>query len=152
VAGLHRGGLGSASAQLLARRLAGPRAGVDVAHHAQPLLGFRLAREESHVKTEALASLLETAADEEGEALELGQIGLRESHRGGRGAQIEHERPCLSGGRCWIVRAHLGGRWICRWCHKFPGQSNSHGQSDTARNTEGNAIGRVRATVAAPPS
>jgi len=125
--GLHRRGLRRASAQLLARCLARPRAGIDIPHHAQPLLGFGLAREESHVKTETLASLLEPAADEEREALELGQIDLRERHRSRRGAQIEHERPCLSGRRCHLFRAHLGGRQICRWCHKFPGQSNSHG-------------------------
>jgi hypothetical protein len=100
VPGLHRGGFRRSSSQLLARRLASPCAGIDIAHHAQPFLGFRLAREESHMETEALASLFETAADEERKAFELGQIGLRERHRGRRGTQIEHERPCLSGRRC----------------------------------------------------
>jgi hypothetical protein len=100
VPSLHRRGLGSASAQLLARCLARPGTGIDIPHRAQPLLGLGLAGEESHVKTEALAPFLEAAADEERETLELGHIGLRERHRGRRGAQIEHERPCLSGRRC----------------------------------------------------
>jgi hypothetical protein len=97
---LHRRGFRRTRPQLLARCLAGPCAGIDIPHRAQPFLGLGLAREESHVKTEALASFLETAADEEREALELGQIGLRQRHRSRRGAQIEHERPCLSGRRC----------------------------------------------------
>jgi hypothetical protein len=79
-------GLSRARPQFLSGRLARPRAGVDLAHHAQPLLGFRLAGEEPHVQTEALASLLEAAADKEGEPLELGQIRLRKRHRRRRGA------------------------------------------------------------------
>jgi hypothetical protein len=100
VPGLHRRRFRRARPQLLAWCLAGPCAGIDIPHRAQPFLSLGLTGEESHVKTEALASFLETAADEEREPFELGQIGLRERHWGRRGAQVEHERPCLSGRRC----------------------------------------------------
>src|SRR6185312_9531352 len=65
---LCRGSLCRTRAQLLAGRLTRPRTGIDVAHHTQPLLGFGLAGEESHMETKALASLFETATDEKGEA------------------------------------------------------------------------------------
>ena len=132
---LCRGSLSRAGAQLLARSLARPRARIDLAHHPQPLLGLRLAREESHMEAEALASLLETAADEEREAFELGQIGLRERHGCRRGTQIEHERLCLCGRRRRMVR--LSRCQICRWCHRFPGQSIDHGRMATARTSRG---------------
>jgi hypothetical protein len=95
VARLLCGGFRCTGAQLLAWRFAGPRTGINVSHHAQPFLGFRLAGEETHVQAEALAALLETAAHEEGEALELGQLRLRERHRRCRRAQIEDERSCF---------------------------------------------------------
>jgi hypothetical protein len=72
MAGLRSSGLGRAGAQLLAGRFARPRTGIDVPHGSQPLLGLRLAGEESHVQAETLASFLETAAHEEGKALQLG--------------------------------------------------------------------------------
>ena len=134
---LCRGSLGRTGAQLLARSLARPRTGIDFAHHSQPFLGLRLAGEESHVETEALAPLLETAADEEGEAFELGQIGLRERHGRRRGTQIEHERACLCGRRRRMVRVRLSRRQICRWCHRFPGQSVDHRRTGTARTSRG---------------
>jgi hypothetical protein len=109
VPGLRRGSFRRAGTQLLARRLASPRARIDFPHHVQPFLGLRLGLEESHVEAETLAPLLETAAHEKGEALELGKIGLRERHRRGRRAQIEHERPCLCGRRRRMV-CILGGR------------------------------------------
>jgi plasmid stabilization system protein ParE len=115
--------LGRSGTQLLARRFAGPCTGIDIPHDSQPFLGLFLAGEESHVQAEALASLLETAADEKGKALELGQIRLRERHRRRRRAQIENERPRLCGRSRRMVRIRHGGCQICRWCHKFPGHS-----------------------------
>ena len=145
VSRLCRGGLRRASAEFLAGRLTRPRAGIDLPHQTQPFLGFRLAGEESHVQTETLATLLEAAAHEERKALELGQIRLRERHRRRRRAQIEDVRSCLCSRRRRMVRVHLSGRQICRWCHKFPGQSNSHGLSESARDAEGNAFDRADA-------
>ena len=81
MAGLSGGRGRGPLAELAPRGLAGPCAGVDLAHHAQPFLGLGESREIAHVKPEALAAFLEAAADEECEALELGQIGLRERHR-----------------------------------------------------------------------
>ncbi|HLJ21684.1 MAG TPA: hypothetical protein VKU84_15870, partial [Stellaceae bacterium] len=46
-------------------RLAGPRARIDLAHQAQPFLGFGERGEITHVQPEALAALLEAPADEE---------------------------------------------------------------------------------------
>ena len=149
---LRRGGLRCAGAQLLARCFASPCAGVDLPHDIQPLLGFGLGLEESHMEAEALASFLETTAHEKGEALELGQLRLRERHRRRRRAQIEDERPRLGGRDRRFVRVRFSGREICRRCHKFPGQSNSHWQSDSARNAEGNALDHASARSAAPPS
>jgi hypothetical protein len=82
--GLCRGGGGCASAQLLARRFARPGARVNLAHDIQPLFGFGERREIAHVEPEPLAAFLEAAADEEGKAFQLGQIGLRQRHRRGR--------------------------------------------------------------------
>src|SRR5205807_4593553 len=92
--GLSRRGCGRACAQLLARRLTGPCARIDLAHDAQPFLCFGERREITHVKAEALPTLLEAAAHEEGKALELRQIRLRERHRRRRRAQIQDERAC----------------------------------------------------------
>jgi hypothetical protein len=78
---LCRGSRGGSSAQLLARRFAGPGTRINLANDIQPFFGFGECREVTHVEAEPLAALLETAADEEGEALQLGQIGLRQRHR-----------------------------------------------------------------------
>jgi hypothetical protein len=75
---------GGPSAQLLSRCFAGPGARIDFANDIQPLFGFGECREVTHVETEPLTAFLEAAADEEGEALQLGKIGLRQRHRRGR--------------------------------------------------------------------
>ncbi|HEV2229902.1 MAG TPA: hypothetical protein VGR86_13200 [Steroidobacteraceae bacterium] len=77
---LGRSGRRGALAELAAGCFAGPCAGIDLAHDVQPLLGFGERREVTHVKTKALAALLEAAAHEKVEALELGQLRLRQSH------------------------------------------------------------------------
>ena len=69
---LCRRGLRGAGAQLLAGRLAGPGAGIDVTNHTEPFLGFGLAGEEPHVEPEALTTFFKATAHEEGKALELG--------------------------------------------------------------------------------
>ena len=81
---LCRGGGGGASPELLTGRFPRPGPGIYLAHDFQPLFGLRERREIAHVKPEPLAALLEAAADEKGEALQLRQIGLRKSHRRGR--------------------------------------------------------------------
>ncbi len=61
--------------QLLAGCFTSPRAGIDVPHGAQPLLGFLEGREEPHVQPKPLASFLEPPAHEEAEALQLLLLG-----------------------------------------------------------------------------
>jgi hypothetical protein len=79
------GGCGSGpSAQLLARRFTSPGARINLANDIQPFFGFSECREVTHVEAEPLAAFFEAAADEEGKALQLGQIGLRQRHRCGR--------------------------------------------------------------------
>ena len=75
---------GCTSAQLFARRLTRPGARINLAHDIQPLFGFGECREVTHVEPEPLAAFLEAAADEEGKALQLSQIGLCKRHRRGR--------------------------------------------------------------------
>jgi len=72
---------GGSSAQLLTRRLTGPGTRINLAYDIQPFFGFGECREVTHVEAEPLAALFETAADEEGKALQLGQIGLCQRHR-----------------------------------------------------------------------
>jgi hypothetical protein len=81
---LGGGSGGSSGAQLLARRFTGPGARIDLANDIQPFFGLGECREVTHVEAEPLAALLEAAADEEGKALQLGQIGLCQRHRRGR--------------------------------------------------------------------
>ena len=150
---LRCGSLRCAGAQLLARGLAGPGTRVDIAHHAQPFLGFRLGGKEPHVQAEALATLFEATAHEKGEALELGELRLCERHRRRRRAQIEHERSCLRSRPCRMVCVRLGGRQICRWYHKFPGTVREPQTIGVARSAEGECERSHRcAIVAAPPS
>ena len=63
---------GSSRAQLLAGRLTGPGARIEIANDVQPL--FRLGKrgEVAHVQPEALAIVLAMTADEEAEAFQLG--------------------------------------------------------------------------------
>jgi hypothetical protein len=81
VLGLLSGSGGRALTQLLAGRVTGPCAGIDVANDGKPFLGLFERREVTHVKAEALAAFLAAPADEEREALELRQLGLLERHR-----------------------------------------------------------------------
>jgi hypothetical protein len=81
VSRLRCGSFRRAGTQLLARGFAGPGTRVYIPHHTQPFLGFHLAVKEPHVQSEALATLFEAATHEKGEALELGQLRLRERHR-----------------------------------------------------------------------
>jgi hypothetical protein len=82
--GLRGGGSRGASAQLLTRCLASPGSRIDLAHHTQPLLGFRERGEITHVEAEALTSLFEAATYKKGKPLQLGHVDLGECHRGGR--------------------------------------------------------------------
>jgi hypothetical protein len=84
VLGLCRGSGGRARAQLFPWRLTCPGTRINLAHDIQPLFGFGQCREIAHMESEPLAAFLETAADEEGKALQLGQIGLCQRHRRGR--------------------------------------------------------------------
>ncbi len=113
-------------AQLLARRLSGPCAGIDVAHGPEPFLSFRQRREVTHVKAKPLAAFLESTADEEAEAFEFRLLRSRKRHgRRGR-TQIENEGACARRLRRDLfpgTHARRGARCqIWRWCHKlFPG-------------------------------
>jgi hypothetical protein len=141
--GLGGGGGGRASAQLLAGRLTGPRARIDLTNDTQPFFSFGERREVPHVQSEALAALLEAAADEKREAFELGQIGLGQRHRSGGRAQIQYERARVRGCRRWVpglgacnsARCQLW-RW---WCHMFPrtDPSFSHGLSGQGSDRKG---------------
>ena len=82
--GLCRGSGSRTSAQLFAWCLTRPGARINLAHDIQPLFGFGECREITHVEPEPLAAFLEAAADEEGKALQLSQIGLCKRHRRGR--------------------------------------------------------------------
>jgi hypothetical protein len=81
---LGSNGGGGALAKLAAGRFAGPCAGIDFTHDVQPFLGFGERCEITHVETKALATFLEAAAYGKVEALELGQLRLRQSQRRGR--------------------------------------------------------------------
>ena len=72
---------GRAGTELLAGCLTGPGSRIDIANDAQPLLGLGECREVTHVETETLAAFLEAAAHEEGKALQLFLVRLRECHR-----------------------------------------------------------------------
>jgi hypothetical protein len=118
VLGLRSGRGCCARTQLFARRLASPRSGINLADHAQPLLGFAEGSEITHVEPEALAPLFEAATYKERKALQLGHVDLSEGHRSGRRAQIQNERarlgfrrrrfPGLGAPRC--ARSHIW-RW-----------------------------------------
>jgi hypothetical protein len=71
---------GGALTELAPRGFAGPCARVDLANHIQPFLGFGEGGEVTHVQSKALATFLEAAADKEGKAPQLRQIGLRQRH------------------------------------------------------------------------
>jgi hypothetical protein len=65
------------------------------------------------VQAESLATFLETTADEERKALQLRQIGMCQSHRRRRRAEIQDERARVSGSsrrRIMGVRAPDGTR------------------------------------------
>ena len=149
-----------ALAQLAPRGLTCPGAGVDLAHHAQPLLGLGQRGEVAHVQTKALAPFLEAPADEEGETLELRQIRLRERHGRRRRAQVEHERPRACGRRGRIpgfrARASVGSEVGC-CCHNFPGHEITRRPRPRRIGAEFLQRGRrcslaAGAIVAAPPS
>jgi len=120
---LRGSGRRGAFAQLATGRLAGPGTRIDLAHDTEPFLGFRECREISHVQAKTFATFLEAPAHEEREALELGQIGLRERHRRGRRTQIQDEGsgvcdrcdrvPCAE--LCESISCEVG-----RCCHNFP--------------------------------
>ncbi len=165
---------GRALAQLLAGSLACPCARIDVANDVQPFLGLFECREVAHVQAEALTAVLTTAAHEEVESLQLGDLGLLERHGRGRGAQVEdvrsrlhsasrcrstgRRRPCFPGsGACDCTRCQC---W--RWCHK-PSPDRATCPARLSRKPPG-VQGRIRSTggvrafapgarsVAAPPS
>ena len=92
--GLRSGSRNSALTELLARRFASPGTRINVADSTQPLFGFLEGRKVPHVQAESLTSFLKAPAHEEAETLELGLLGIRQSHRRSRRAQIEDERAC----------------------------------------------------------
>jgi hypothetical protein len=96
-------------AELLARRIADPGSGINVPDDREPFLGFGRRVEITHVQPEALASILEAAADEERETRELGGSRLLERHRRRGRGEIDDERP----GR-GLARARAGGPRIPR--------------------------------------
>jgi hypothetical protein len=65
------GGSHRALAQLLAWSFSCPCTWIDIANCAEPLFRFGECWEIAHVQAESLASFLEAAADEKGEALEF---------------------------------------------------------------------------------
>jgi hypothetical protein len=77
-------GGGGTLTELAPRGLTRPCAGIDLANQIEPLLGFGERGEVTHVQAKALAAFFEAAADEEGKAPQLGQIGLRQRHGRGR--------------------------------------------------------------------
>jgi hypothetical protein len=126
VLGLCCGGSYCALAQLLAWRFPGPCTRINIADCAEQLLSFGECWKIAHVQAESLAALLETAADEKGEAFELGLLRIRQRHGRRRGAQVEYERAC----RCSLRFGLFNGSMACcgarcrlrRWCHRiFPG-------------------------------
>jgi hypothetical protein len=144
-----------ALAQLASRSLPGPGARIDLAYHAQPFLGLGEGGEVTHVQPEALAALLEAAAHEEIEALELGQLRLRERHGRRGGTQVEHEWPRTAG---WCARIHCVGTArarseIGRCCHNFPEPNTSYA-TVLLRGVVNGGIASLAsgAIVAAPPS
>ena len=86
VLGLCRGGSNCALAQLLAGRFSGPCAWINIPDCAEPLFRFGESWEISHVQAESLASFLEAAAHEKGEAFELRLLRVRQRHGRRRGA------------------------------------------------------------------
>lgn len=78
---LRGSGRSGASAELFARRFAGPRARIYIANDTQPLFGFRECREVTHVQTKTLAALLKAPAHEERKTLQLFLVRLGERHR-----------------------------------------------------------------------
>ncbi len=83
---------GSTRPQLLAGRFSGPCPRVDVTNHTEPLFGFGECGEVAHVEPETLATFLEAATHEEGEALQFRQVDLGKRHWRGRRAEIQDER------------------------------------------------------------
>jgi hypothetical protein len=125
VLGLCRRGGDRTLAQFLAGCFAGPGAGINVPHGAEPLFGLGQCREVTHVEAESFAAFLEAAADEKAEAFELRLFRLRERHGRRGGTQVEYER---AGIRLWLalfngIGACCGARCrVRRWCHRiFPG-------------------------------
>jgi hypothetical protein len=159
VLGLCRCGCYGSLAQLLPGSLAGPCAGVDIAHCAQPFFGFGERREVAHVESESLAAFLEAAADEKAESFELGLLRFRERHGRRGGAQVEYERTRLRLGRsglfndivaCCAARCRLR-----RWCHRiFPGPIHKPATVGRKKFLTGKGVraSAPSATVAAPPS
>jgi len=89
--GRHGSGRGIVRLQFLARRFAGPCAGIDLADDREHLFGSLHAFEVTHVQAESFAAIFETAADEEGILREGRIFGLRQRHGRGRRRQINYK-------------------------------------------------------------
>jgi len=130
-------------AQAFARGLSRPGAGINITDYAEPLFGLVERVEVAHVQPEALAPILESAADKERKTPQLRRLWLGQGHRRVRRAQIDHERTRRTlGVGCRVgATSTAGGRLCERYCHSIP-----------RKRSIGDFRVRLRGAVVTPPS